>query len=76
MKPARIRELTHDELLRKQREVTKELFDARLEAATGQLGHTHKVKMLRREVARLQTIMRERELRNGPDAHGSNGSGS
>ena len=62
MKAARVRELTHDELVRKQQEVTKELFDARLEAATGQLGHTHKVKMLRRQVARLQTIVREREL--------------
>ena len=72
MKVARIRELTHDELLRKQREVTKELFDARLEAATGQLGHTHKVRMLRRRAARLRTILRERELEIEP----SGGSGS
>ncbi len=76
MKAARIRELTHEELLRKQQEVTRQLFDARLEAATGQLGHTHKVKMLRREVARLQTIMRERELQIGSDSPGSNASGS
>ena len=52
MKAARIRELTHDELVRKQQDVTRELFDARLEAATGQLGHTHKVKMLRRQAHR------------------------
>ncbi len=76
MKPARIRELTHEELLRKQQEVTRQLFDARLEAATGQLGHTHKVQMLRREVARLQTIMRERELQIGGDAPGSSVAGS
>ena len=74
MKAARIRELTHDELVRKQQEVTRELFDARLEAATGQLGHTHKVKMLRRQVARLQTIMREREI--GTDSPGSGASDS
>ena len=61
MKPAAIRELTHDELVEKQRETTKELFEARLEAATGQLGHTHRVKMLRRRLARLNTIRRERE---------------
>ncbi|MCY4626104.1 MAG: 50S ribosomal protein L29 [Acidobacteria bacterium] len=71
MKSAQVRELTHDELVRKQQEVTKELFDARLEAATGQLGHTHKVKMLRREVARLRTIRRERELQIGTDSAGS-----
>ena len=76
MKPARIRELTHEELLRKQQEATRQLFDARLEAATGQLGHTHKVQMLRREVARLQTIMRERELQIGGDAPGSSVAGS
>jgi len=71
VKSAQVRELTHDELVRKQQEVTKELFDARLEAATGQLGHTHKVKMLRREVARLRTIRRERELQIGTDSAGS-----
>ncbi len=76
MKPARIRELTHDELLRKQQEMARQLFDARLEAATGQLGHTHKVKMLRREVARLRTIMRERELPIGADSPGSSAAGS
>ena len=65
MKAVRIRELTHDELLRKESEITKELFDARLEAATGQLGHTHKVRMLRRQVARLRTVLRERELNIG-----------
>lgn len=75
MKAARIRELTHDELLRKQTEVTKELFDARLEAATGQLGHTHKVRLLRRQAARLRTILRERELDIGPSGT-SGGSGS
>ena len=71
MKAAQVRELTHDELVRKQQEVSKELFDARLEAATGQLGHTHKVKMLRREVARLRTIQRERELQIETDSPGS-----
>lgn len=76
MKPAQVRELTHDELVRKQQEVTKALFDARLEAATGQLGHTHKVKMLRREVARLQTIRRERELQIGTDSPGGAAAGS
>ncbi len=76
MKAARVRELTHDELVRKQQEVTRDLFEARLEAATGQLGHTHKVKVLRRQVARLQTIMRERELEIGADAPGSSASDS
>ena len=76
MKAARVRELTHEELVRKQGEVTKELFEARLEAATGQLGHTHKVRMLRRQAARLRTILRERELGIGSAADQTEGSGS
>jgi large subunit ribosomal protein L29 len=76
MKAGQIRELTHDELVRKQQEATRELFDARLEAATGQLGHTHKVKLLRRQVARLRTIARERELQIGADSPESSAAGS
>ena len=62
MKPKEIREFTQPELERKRAEVGRELFDARLEAATGQLGHTHKVRALRRDLARLETISREREI--------------
>ena len=62
MKAAEVRELTHDELQNRLVETTRELFDARIEATTGQLGHTHKVKMLRRRRARFLTILREREL--------------
>ena len=62
MKAKEIRELTQEELERKRAEIGRELFDARLEAATGQLGHTHKVRALRRDVARFETISREREL--------------
>lgn len=62
MKPKEIREFTQPELERKRSEVGRELFDARLEAATGQLGHTHKVRALRRDLARLETISREREI--------------
>lgn len=66
MKAKEIRELTQEELERKRAETGRELFDARLEAATGQLGHTHKVRALRRDVARLETIARERELAIAP----------
>lgn len=75
MKAARIRELTHEELVRKQGELTRELFDARLEAATGQLGHTHKVRLLRRRLARFHTIRRERELAIGRAPEGSGSAG-
>lgn len=63
MKAKEIRDLSHEELERKLAEATRELFDARLEAATGQLGHTHKVKALRRDLARLKTISHGRRLK-------------
>lgn len=63
MKAKEIRELSHEELERKLTEATRELFDARLEAATGQLGHTHKVQALRRDLARLKTISHGRRLK-------------
>ncbi len=62
MKASAIRELPWEELLRKRDEIARELFDARVAAATGQSGHTHKVRTLRRTVARIRTIAREREL--------------
>lgn len=68
MKAKEIRELSHEELERKLTEATRELFDARLEAATGQLGHTHKVKALRRDLARLKTISRGRRLKIASEA--------
>ncbi len=73
MKASEIRELPYEELVRKRDEVVRELFEARVEAATGQAGHTHKVHALRRTVARIRTIARERELgiretAGGPDS--------
>ncbi len=62
MKASEIRELPYEELLAKREEITRELFDARVEAATGQSGQTHRVRTLRRTVARIRTIAREREL--------------
>ncbi len=62
MKASEIRELPYEELLRKRDETIRELFDARVEAATGQSGQNHRVRTLRRAVARMRTIAREREL--------------
>lgn len=57
-----LRELTDDELTDKLRESKEELFNLRFQAATGQLESHGRLKAVRREIARLYTIMREREL--------------
>jgi large subunit ribosomal protein L29 len=60
MKPAEIRGLSLDELLAKSEELRSEMFNARIRKATGQLEDTAKLKQLRRDIARVETILSER----------------
>jgi large subunit ribosomal protein L29 len=57
-----LRELTTDELAIKLREGKEELFNLRFQAATGQLESHGRLTAVRKEIARLYTILREREL--------------
>jgi large subunit ribosomal protein L29 len=60
MKASELRELSADELVAKGRELRAELFSAKVRQATGQLENTARVRTLRRNVARVETILRER----------------
>jgi large subunit ribosomal protein L29 len=60
MKPEEIRGLSLDELIAKSQELRGEVFNARLKKATGQLEDTAKLKLLRRDIARVETILSER----------------
>lgn len=51
-----------DELVTKLKEAKEELFNLRFQAATGQLEHHGRLRAIRREIARIYTVMREREL--------------
>ena len=55
-------EMTDVDLESKLRDAKEELFNLRFQAATGQLESHGRLKAVRREIARLYTIMREREL--------------
>lgn len=57
-----LRELSNKELEGKIREAKKELFTLRMNQSTGTLEKPSKIKELRKDVARMKTIMREREL--------------
>ena len=59
---APMRSLEDDELATKLREAKEELFNLRFQAATGQLESHGRLKAVRRDIARIYTIMREREL--------------
>ena len=57
-----LRELSDDELLSRLRESKEELFNLRVQSATGQLDNNQRLRSVRRDIARIYTIMREREL--------------
>jgi large subunit ribosomal protein L29 len=61
-KAAELRELSDEELVTRLREAKAELFNLRVQSATGQLESHGRLQVIRREIARVYTIMREREL--------------
>ena len=63
MKNSEIRELTNEEILKKIDEYKEELFNLRFSQATGNLEKPSRIKELRKLVARMKTILRERELK-------------
>ena len=60
--PAELRELTEEDLVAKLRESKEELFNLRFQMATGQLDNNRRLRVVRHEIARIYTVMREREL--------------
>jgi large subunit ribosomal protein L29 len=61
-KAAELRELSDEELVTRLREAKAELFNLRVQGATGQLDNNRRLQVIRKEIARIYTIMREREL--------------
>ena len=57
-----IRELSNEEILSKIEESKEELFNLRFQQATGNLEKPSRIKDLRHQVARLKTVLREREM--------------
>lgn len=57
-----IRELDNAALLEKVEEYKRELFGLRFQQATGQLENTARIRTVRKSIARIKTIIREREL--------------
>ena len=57
-----LRGLLDDELVSRLREAKEELFNLRFQSATGQLDNTRRLKTVKHDIARIYTVMREREL--------------
>ena len=65
---AELRELNDVELANRLREFKEELFNLRFQIATGQLDNVARIPQVRREVARIETLLREREI-EAAEAH-------
>ncbi|HEX6208916.1 MAG TPA: 50S ribosomal protein L29 [Actinomycetota bacterium] len=61
-KPAELRDLDRNELLERLEAAKEELFNLRFQFATGQLDNPMTIKAVRHDMARILTILREREL--------------
>ena len=60
--PQEFRGLTDEELVTRLREAKEELFNLRFQSATGQLDNHGRLKAVKRDIARIYTVLREREL--------------
>ena len=61
-KTEELRNLSGDELVQRLKENKEELFNLRFQSATGQLENHGRLRAVKKEIARIYTIMREREL--------------
>lgn len=61
MKAAELRNKSADDLRKELLELRREQFNLRMQAATGQLAGTHQFRAVRRDIARVKTVLRERE---------------
>ena len=63
MKGKDLKELTREELLKKKKDSKEEIFNLRFQHWTGQLENTARLKLLKKDIARIETILRQKELK-------------
>lgn len=68
VKVKEIRQLSTEELTNKASELKNELFNLRFQLATGQLDNSASIRLVKKDIARVKTILRERELGLGKEA--------
>ena len=61
MKTSEIRKMSTEEILKKTEELKSELFDLRMKQSTGSLEKSHKINQDRKDIARMKTVLSERE---------------
>ncbi len=61
MKVAEVRDLGVDELRQREKDLDDQIFRLRIQKSMGQLDAAHKLRTLRRDLARVKTVLREKE---------------
>jgi large subunit ribosomal protein L29 len=61
MKVAEVRDLAVDDLRQREKELDDQLFRLRIQKSMGQIEAAHKLRILRRDLARVKTVLREKE---------------
>ena len=72
-KASELRELADGELSSRLAETRQELFNLRFQHATGQLENTTRLNVLRKDIARINTLLREREIAAAEALESTNG---
>ena len=68
MKAEKLREMSGEELVKQEKELKAELFNLRFQTVTGQIGNPNRIGECRKDIARIKTILRQRELGLGTEA--------
>lgn len=61
MKPSNLREMTADDLLLKEKDLRKELFNLRFQQATGEIENPMRIRSIKKDIARILTISTEKK---------------
>jgi large subunit ribosomal protein L29 len=62
MKAKELRDLTYEELVKKDNDLQAELFNLRFRLATGQLDNPMSIKAVRKDMARVKTVIRQKDM--------------
>jgi large subunit ribosomal protein L29 len=62
MKAKELRDMSNEELIKELNDFKSELFSLRFQLATGQLENTARIKFVRKDIARVKTVLAERKL--------------
>jgi large subunit ribosomal protein L29 len=64
MKASKVRDMSKEDLILEESELRKQLFRIRFQAAVGQVENAPKMKGIRKDIARIKTILQEMETKN------------